>query len=115
MSAENDEILVESQNFVEPLSKKKKAYGTETETDKEKIEKFKWTEEIVEYLLDSPQRYNVMYDFSGKDFDAGKTVQYSKLPKEMAKKYESFGPIETTANPGADLSVQERKKYKARK
>ena len=85
MSAENDEILVESQNFVEPPSKKKKAYGTETETDKEKIEKFQWTEEIVEYLLDSPQRYNVMYDFSGKDFDAGKTVQYSKLPKEMAK------------------------------
>ena len=111
MSAENDEILVESQNFVEPLSKKEKAYGTETETDKEKIEKFKWTEEIVEYLLDSPQRYNVMYDFSGKDFDAGKTVHYSKLPKEMAKKYESFGPIETTANPGADLSIQERKEF----
>ena len=111
MSAENDEILVESQNFVEPPSKKKKAYGTETETDKEKIEKFQWTEEIVEYLLDSPQRYNVMYDFSGKDFNAGKTVQYSKLPKEMAKKYESFGPIETTANPRADLSIQERKQF----
>ena len=52
-----------------------------------------------------------MYDFSGKDFDAGKTVQYSKLPKEMAKKYESFGPIETTANPRADLSIQERKQF----
>ena len=40
MSAENVEILVESQNFKEPLSKKKKIYGRETETDKEKRERF---------------------------------------------------------------------------
>ena len=39
-----------------------------------------------------------MCDFSGKDFDADKTGQYSKLRKEMVKKYERFGPIETPAN-----------------
>ena len=54
MSAGNDGILVESQNFEEPPSKKIKTYGRETETDKEKREKFWWIQEIVEYLLDSP-------------------------------------------------------------
>ena len=38
-----------------------------------------------------------MCDFSGKDFDADKTVQYSKLQKEMGKKYEGFGPVETAS------------------
>ena len=50
-----------------------------------------------------------MCDFSGKDFDANKTIQYSKLQKEMAKKYEGFGPVETAINPRADLLIQERK------
>ena len=54
MSAENDEILMESQNLEEPPGKNKKAYGRETEPHKEKREKFQLTEEIVEYLLDSP-------------------------------------------------------------
>ena len=50
-----------------------------------------------------------MCDFSGKDFDANKTIQYSKLQKEMAKKYEGLGPVETAINPRADLLIQERK------
>ena len=29
----------------------------------------------------------------------------------MAKKYEGFGPVETTINPRADLSIQESKEY----
>ena len=41
-------------------------------------------------------------------------IQYSKLRKEMAKKYESFGPIETPANPRADLSFQERKEFEGK-
>ena len=114
MSAENDGILVESQNFEEPPSKKIKTYGRETETAKEKREKFWWTEEIVENLLYSPQRYRVIHHFSGKDFDAYKTVQYSKLRKEMAKKYESFGPTETPANPRVDLSIQQRKEFEGK-
>ena len=28
--------------------------------------------------------------FSENDFDADKTAQYSKMPKEMAKKYKGF-------------------------
>ena len=44
---------MESQNLEEPPGKNKKAYGRETEPHKEK-EKFQLTEEIVEYLLDSP-------------------------------------------------------------
>ena len=70
MSAENVRILVESKNFKEPPSKKKKTYGSETETDTEKREKFQWTKEMVEYLLDSLKRYKVIFDFSVKDFDA---------------------------------------------
>ena len=66
---------------------------------------------MVEHLLDSLRRYKVICDFSEKDFDADKTVQYSKLRKEMAKKYEGFGPVETTINPRADLSIQESKEY----
>ena len=89
MSAENVAILVESQNFMAPPRKKKKTYGRETKTD-EKREKFQRTEEMLEYLLGSLKRHNVMCHFSGKDFDADKTVQYSKLRKEMAKKYKRF-------------------------
>ena len=102
MSSEKVEILVESKNFKEPPSKKKKAYGRETETNKEIREKFQWTEKMVGYLLDSRQRYKVICNISGKDFDPDKTVQDSKLRKEMAKKYEVSGPIETPANPIAD-------------
>ena len=40
MSAKNVGILVGSQNFKEPPSKKKKTYMTETESNKEKREKF---------------------------------------------------------------------------
>ena len=36
MAAENVETLVERQNFIDLSSKKKKAYGRERETDKEK-------------------------------------------------------------------------------
>ena len=61
--------------------------GRKTETTKEKREKFQWTEKMDEYLLDSLKRYYVMCDFSGKNYDADKTVQYSKLRKEMTKKY----------------------------
>ena len=64
-------------------------YGRETETDKEK-KKFQWTEEMIEYLLDSLKRYKVMFNFSRKDFDADKTVQNSKLRKEIAKMYEAL-------------------------
>ena len=55
---------MESQNFKEPPSKKKKEYERDTETDKEKREKFQWTEEMVEYLIHSLKRYKVMCDFS---------------------------------------------------
>ena len=99
---------MKSKNFKEPLSKKKTIWN-ETETDKRKREKFQWTEEMVEYLLDLLKRYKVMSDFSGKDFDSDKTVQYSKLGKEMVKKYESLGPIETPTNLRADLSIQEKR------
>ena len=45
MSAETVRILVESKNFKQPPSKKKKTYGSETETDTEKRQKFQWTKE----------------------------------------------------------------------
>ena len=82
MSAENVQILVEGQNFKEPPSKTKKTYGRQTKTNKEKREKFQWTEEMVEYLLDSLKRYKVMCDFSEREFDANKTVRDNKLRKK---------------------------------
>ena len=51
-----------------------------------------------------------MCEFSGKNFDVDKTVQYSNLRKEMAKKYESM-KVQTPANPRADLLIQERKEF----
>ena len=69
---------------------------------------------MTEYLLDSLKRYKVMCNFSDKDFDADKTVRYSKLRKEMGKKYEGFGPIEIPANPRAALSIQERKEFEGK-
>ena len=59
---------------MEPPSKRKKTYGRETESVKEKKEKSQWTDQMVEYLLDSLKRYKVMSDFSGKDFDADKIL-----------------------------------------
>ena len=91
MSAENVQILVESWNFKEPPNKKKKTYGRETETNKEKREKFQWTEEMVEYSPDSLKRYKVMCDFFEREFDTDETVWHSKLRKEMGKKYEGKG------------------------
>ena len=55
-----------------------------------------------------------MCEFSGKDFDADKTVQYSKLRKEMAKKYKGFYPIKTPVNPRTDFSIQERKEFEGK-
>ena len=40
MATENVETLLESQNIMEPPSKKRKTYGRETETEKEKRKKF---------------------------------------------------------------------------
>ena len=43
-----------------------------------------------------------MCDFSEKDFDSNKSVQYSKLQKQnktKTKQYEDFGRIETPVNP----------------
>ena len=71
MSVENVEILVDSQNFMEPPNKRKRNLGGKQKL----IKKFQLTEEVVEYLLDLLKRYKVMCDFFGKDFDATKTVQ----------------------------------------
>ena len=40
MATENVETLLESQNIMEPPSKKRKTYGRETETEKERRKKF---------------------------------------------------------------------------
>ena len=83
-------------------------YGRETETDREKRKKFQWTQEMIKYLLDSLKRYKVMCNFSRNDFDANKTVQNSKLRKEMAKVYE------TPANPRADSPIQQIKEFEGK-
>ena len=91
IAAENEETLVESQKFMEPLSKKKKRMGEKQKLIKKKERSFRWTKEMIEYLLDSLKRYKVMCNFSRKDFDADKSVQNSKLRKEIPKipnKYE---------------------------
>ena len=49
ISAENVEILVESQNFMEPPNKKKKHMEEKQKLIKKK-EKFNWTKEMVEIL-----------------------------------------------------------------
>ena len=56
-----------------------------------------------------------MYGFSEKDFDADKTVRYSKLQIEMGKKYEGFGAIEIPADPRADLSIKKRKEFEGKR
>ena len=57
-----------------------------------------------------PYRGNkVICNFFDKNFHAGKTDQYSNLRKEIVKRYEGFGPVESPANLRADLSIQENK------
>ena len=64
---------------------------------------------MVQYFLDSLKKHTAMSSFSGKDVGANKTVQYSKLRKEMAKKYEDFGPVGTPANSKAGLRFRRRR------
>ena len=52
-----------------------------------------------------------MGGFSGKDFDIDKIVQYSKHGKEIPKWHESISPVQTPANPRADLLIRERKEF----
>ena len=77
---------IHSKLFLQFLNEK--TYGRETATDKEKTKKFQWTEGMIEYLLDSLKRSKLVCNFSRIDFDAEKTVQNSKLWKEIAKEYE---------------------------
>ena len=49
-----------------------------------------------------------------KWLDADKAAEYSKLRKEMVKKYEGFGATETPAIPKADLSIQKRKEFEGK-
>ena len=55
-----------------------------------------------------------MSGLSGKDFDVDKIVQYSKHRKEMAKQHGSISPIQTPANPRADLLIQERNEFEGK-
>ena len=51
---------------------------------------------------------------SGKDFDVDKIVHYSKQRKEIPKWDESISPVQTPANPRADLLIQERKEFEGK-
>ena len=52
-----------------------------------------------------------MGGLSGKDFNVDKIAQYSKQRKEIPKQHESISPVQTPANPRADLLIQERKEF----
>ena len=84
MPVEKVETLMESQNFMELSSKKKKRMGEKQKLIRKKERRFRgWRDSWI--LLDSLKRYKVIGGFSGKDFDADKIVQYSEQRKEMPK------------------------------
>ena len=56
-----------------------------------------------------------MGGLSGKDFDVDKIAQYSKQRKEIPKQHESISPVQTPANPRAELLIQERKQFEGKK
>ena len=41
----------------------------------------------------------------------GEKQQKKKLQKKLKKRYEGFDPVETPANPRADLLVQDKKEF----
>ena len=55
-----------------------------------------------------------MGGLSGKDFNVDKIAQYSKQRKEIPKQHESISPVQTPANPRADLLIQERKEFEGK-
>ena len=83
MATENVETLLESQTLWNLRSKREKCLEEKQKLKKRK--KFQWTEEMVEYLLDSLRRYKVMCNFSGKDLDADKTFSTVNCEKEWQK------------------------------
>ena len=56
-----------------------------------------------------------MGGLSGKDFNVDKIAQYSKQRKEIPKQHESISPVQTPANPRAELLIQERKQFDGKK
>ena len=75
ISAENVEILVESQNFMEPPNKKKKHMEEKQKLIKKKERSLTGPKRWLKYLLDLLKGYKVMCNFPEKGFDADKTVQ----------------------------------------
>ena len=103
--------------------------GVETMQEEEKKTKkrknFRWSDEMVEQLIDFLNAYKIEMEFKGLDFDADKCTQYKHLRISMAKLYSCtdpkhpnflcFGPVSVTDVPENfdKLSLEEQEAIKA--
>lgn len=60
------------------------------------VSKFKWTNEMVQDLLDSLSEFKSIMEFNNFDFNADKPRQYEEVRRIMSQKYLAnlhfFGP-----------------------
>ena len=102
--------------------------GSMLEEEKKTIKKrknFRWTDEMVEQLIDFLNIYKSEMKFKGLDFDADKCSQYKHLRISMAKLYSCtdsehpnflcFGPVSVPDVPQNfhELSLEEQEAIKA--
>ena len=106
-----------------------KMAGVETMQEEEKKTKkrknFRWSDEMIEQLIDFLNAYKIEMEFKGLDFDADKCTQYKQLRISMAKLYSCtdpehpnflcFGPVSVTDVPENfdKLSLEEQEAIKA--
>ena len=69
-----------------------------------------WSDEMINNSVAWWKSYKIPCDYSGIDFNAEKTQQYAHVRKEMAKKYEGFGPVDAIGRRDLEHSQYEKMK-----
>ena len=67
--------------------------------------------ENVETLVKAKTFWNLQAKKQEKKKAHGRETTKKKLQKKLKKRYEGFDPVETPANPRANLLVQDKKEF----
>ncbi|XP_028414211.1 uncharacterized protein LOC114537269 [Dendronephthya gigantea] len=79
------------------------------ESEKRKVRPFRWTNEMIELLINSIETYKVMCEYEGKDFDADRTKQYEWIRVQMQQIYSAeFGPPEAESALSREMTKEEK-------
>ena len=84
----------------------------------EKKQVFRWTDEMIENLIDSISEYKSLMSYKGLDFDGDKPAMYKYLRENMAKRYNNdderwlFGLVDYTPLPSEEMNDEYKSQHK---